>query len=265
MNCRVVATYFGPRRSHGGSNTNSLTGEAAIRLLNELIEYETTITSGTKKDTIIVNHNFGHKKGLEFLEKINGTKTKDGKIITLNRDWNNGIGESYGSFNYAYQKFKDKYEYWFFNEDDYHLVEPGYFQHMIEQLDQNHKNKVAFIGGCRYDQEVNGYDIVSTSGGHDPHAHGGLGCTHREYLEKVVNTLGHLPHPQMPMTDEMQQCIFEARLDAFDSDYAKQWYRNNELNGEVMFTNIYCKLGYKLQISSNPQACVLDVRGNKLT
>ena len=67
------------------------------------------------------------------------------------------------------------------------------------------------------------------------------------------------------MTDEMQKCIFEARLDAFDSDYAKQWYRNNELNGEVMFTNIYCKLGYKLQISSNPQACVLDVRGNKLT
>ena len=40
MNCRVVATYFGPRRSHGGSNTNSLTGEDAIRLLNEIIEYD---------------------------------------------------------------------------------------------------------------------------------------------------------------------------------------------------------------------------------
>ena len=48
MNCRVVATYFGPRRNHGGSNTNSLTGEDAVRLLTELVEYETTISSGVK-------------------------------------------------------------------------------------------------------------------------------------------------------------------------------------------------------------------------
>ena len=32
-----------------------------------------------------------------------------------------------------------------------------------------------------------------------------------------------------------------------------------------MFTNIYCKLGYKLQITNHPKPCVLDVRGNKLT
>ena len=98
MNCRVIATYFGPRRSHGGSNTNSLTGGDAIRLLTELVEYETTISSGVLKDTIIVNHDFGHETGKKFLEEINGTKTKDGKIITVNRDWNEGIGESYGSF-----------------------------------------------------------------------------------------------------------------------------------------------------------------------
>lgn len=263
MNCRVIATYFGPRRSHGGSNTNSLTGGDAIRLLTELVEYETTISSGVEKDTIIVNHDFGHETGKKFLEEINGTKTKDGKIITVNRDWNEGIGESYGSFNHAFKLFKDKYEYWFFNEDDYHLVEPNYFHSMIEQLNKN--EKVAFIGGCRYDQELDGLNIKSTSNGHDPHAHGGLGCTHRDYLNKVVDTLGHLPHPQMPMTGEMQKCIFEARLDAFDSAYAKEWYRNNELNGEVMFTNIFCKLGYTLQVTNHPKPCVLDVRGNKLT
>jgi len=263
MNCRVVATYFGPRRNHGGSNTNSLTGEDAIRLLTELIEYETTISSGVKKDTIIVNHDFGHQRGRKFLEEINNTPTLDGKIITINRDWNNGIGESYGSFDYAFKLFKDEYDYWFFNEDDYHLVESNYFSSMIKQLE--FYEDVAFIGGCRYDHETDGYFIKSTSNGHDPHAHGGLGCTHKKYLQEVVNTLGCLPHPQMPMTDEMQQCIKEARLDAFDSQYAKDWYRNNELNGEVMFTNIYCKLGYKLQINNHPNPCVLDVRGNKLT
>ena len=227
MNCRVVATYFGPRRNHGGSNKNSLTGGDAIRLLTELVEYETTISSGVKKDTIIVNHDFGHKEGKKFLNKINGIKTKDGKIIILNRDWNNGIGESYGSFNYAFEKFKDKYNYWFFNEDDYHLVEPNYFSSMINQLEEN--NEVAFIGGCRYDHELDGYYIKSTSGGHDPHAHGGLGCTHKKYLQEVVSAMKHLPYPQMPMSEEMQQCIFEARLDAFDGSYAKQWYRNNSI------------------------------------
>ncbi len=75
MNCRVVATYFGPRRNHGGSNTNSLTGEDAVRLLTELVEYETTISSGVEKDTIIVNHDFGHKRGREFLKEIDGTNT----------------------------------------------------------------------------------------------------------------------------------------------------------------------------------------------
>lgn len=263
MNCRVVATYFGPRRSHGGSNTNSLTGEDAIRLLSELVEYEKTISSGVKKDTIIVNHDFGHKKGRQFLKDIHNTPTLDGKIITVNRDWNEGKGESYGSFDYAFKRFKDKYDYWFFNEDDYHLVESNYFSSMIEQLEQD--DSVAFIGGCRYDHELDGYFIKSTSNGHDPHAHGGLGCTHKKYLQHVVDVLGHLPHPQMPMTDDMQQCIREARLDAFDSQYAKDWYRNNELNGEVMFTNIYCKLGYKLQVTNHPSPCVLDVRGNKLT
>jgi len=263
MNCRVVATYFGPRRSHGGSNTNSLTGEDAIRLLSELVEYEKTISSGVKKDTIIVNHDFGHEKGRQFLEDIHNTPTLDGKIITVNRDWNEGTGESYGSFDYAFKRFKDKYDYWFFNEDDYHLVESNYFSSMIEQLEQD--DSVAFIGGCRYDHALDGYFIKSTSNGHDPHAHGGLGCTHKKYLQHVVDVLGHLPHPQMPMTDDMQQCIREARLDAFDSQYAKDWYRNNELNGEVMFTNIYCKLGYKLQVTNHPTPCVLDVRGNKLT
>ena len=263
MNCRVVATYFGPRRSHGGSNTNSLTGEDAIRLLTELVNYEKTVSSGVKKDTIIVNHDFGHEKGRRFLEDIHNTPTMDGRIITVNRDWNDGKGESYGSFDYAFKVFKDKYDYWFFNEDDYHLVESNYFSSMIEQLDKD--DTVAFIGGCRYDHELDGYFIKSTSNGHDPHAHGGLGCTHKKYLQKAVDTLGHLPHPQMPMTNDMQQCIREARLDAFDSQYARDWYRNNELNGEVMFTNIYCKLGYKLQVTNHPKPCVLDVRGNKLT
>ena len=62
-------------------------------------------------------------------------------------------------------------------------------------------------------------------------------------MQKAVDTLGHLPHPQMPMTNDMQQCIREARLDAFDSQYARDWYRNNELNEKklVKISNLSSK------------------------
>ena len=61
----------------------------------------------------------------------------------------------------------------------------------------------------------------------------------------------------------MQQSIKEARLDAFDSSYAQEWYRNNELNGEVKFTNIYTEMGYKLAVFLG-DPIVYDVRGQKM-
>jgi hypothetical protein len=260
-NCRVVATYFGPRRGHGGENKHSLTGQNAIDMLMDTISLEKDLDNGAGKcDLIIVNHDFGHEKGREFLDFIDGDSIRNGVVRVLHRDFDEGRGESYGSFNYAFENFKDEYDYWFFSEDDYLLVTENYFGDSIKQLDSN--ETAAFVGSCQYEQSHDNGIIIDT-GGYPPHAHGGCGCTHKKYLNECYDKYDSLPYPDMKMTDDMQQAIREARLDAFDSSYAKEWYRNNELNGEVRFTNVYVEMGYKLMVFTG-DPIVYDVRGQKM-
>ena len=110
-NCRVVATYFGPRRGHGGANKHSLTGQDAIDMIEDTITLEREQDNGAGEcDLIIVNHDFGHSVGKKFLDELNGQEIKNGIIRVLHRDWDKGRGESFGSFNYAFETFKDEYE-----------------------------------------------------------------------------------------------------------------------------------------------------------
>ena len=254
-NCRVVATYFGPRRHVGQA------GDDAIDILQTTVDLEREQDNGAGEcDLIIVNHDCGHVKGKDFLDSLDGQEVRNGVIKVLHRDWDKGRGESFGSFNYAFEKFENDYEYWFFSEDDYLLIKSNYFGESIKQLDSD--DSVAFIGACQYDQNHKEGIIVDT-GGYEPHAHGGCGCSNVKYLKECFDKNGSLPHPYMEMTEEMQQAIKEARLDAFDSEYAHKWYRNNELNGEIKFSNIYIELGYKLKVFLG-DPIVYDVRGQKM-
>ena len=62
-NCKVIATYFGPRRNHDGTNESALDFSDTIDMLDDAVKIECEVSSGVKKDTIIVNHDFGHEKG----------------------------------------------------------------------------------------------------------------------------------------------------------------------------------------------------------
>ena len=117
-NCRVVATYFGPRRHVGQA------GDDAIDILQTTVDLEREQDNVAGEcDLIIVNHDCGHVKGKEFLDSLDGQEVKNGVIKVLHRDWDKGRGESFGSFNYAFEKFENDYEYWVFSEDDYLLTQ----------------------------------------------------------------------------------------------------------------------------------------------
>ena len=140
-NCRVVATYFGPRRHVGQS------GQDAIDILKKTVTLEREQENGAGEcDLIIVNHDCGHVIGREFLNELDGQSVKNGVIKVFHRDWDEGRGESFGSFSYAFEKFKDDYEYWFFSEDDYLLVKENYFGESIKQLDAD--DSTAFVCAC---------------------------------------------------------------------------------------------------------------------
>ena len=224
-NCRVIATYFGPRR-------RSVNSSHTFSMMGQIIEDEKNISSGVKKDTIIVNHDTGNEEGRKFLDKINGKKTKDGKFIVLHRPFDQGIGGSFGSFNWAFEKFRKKYEYWIFNEDDYYIRPTNYFKRAISQLEAD--KKVAYI--CFYREKA-------LSETRPLHCHGGCGATHIRFLEEAYKVDDRLPYSIMPMAEGQYTDI----LDGKSTSPGPEWYDKFEKEGEIAFTNIYDQLGYELE------------------
>lgn len=238
IDCKVVSTYFGPRRK------DSLGFEDTISILQKHLKYELSVDCGRKMDTIIVNHQLpetalGRKESDEFLKSIDGMKTANGKIIVINRPWDNGTGSSLGSFNFIFEKFQDQYNYWLFTEDEVYHIKPGYLQEAVDQLSLD--PKLAFVCSVRSRTLEESVKI-----GYRPHCQHGSGITKREFLKKIFDKYGCLPHCTLPMPKDVQRKVFEGRIDAFDTARGQAWYRKQELDGEVVFTNIYVQEGFKL-------------------
>ena len=217
--CTVISTYFGQRRSSPSGVHQTI--EYLDKYFKELMELD----SGVDSDIIIVNHaclegDGPDKKSLKFLSKFNGMRTINGEVKVVNRGRESGVGRSFKSFDYAFNLFKNDYDYWFFVEDDVPIVLPNYFKYSIKQLEDEQEKNVAFI--CGYGNTSNG-----------KHCHGGAGCTHKRFLEKIVEKYGHLPFCEDSHINEYRECTDPV-------------YRCNEIEGEVMFTNIFVKEGYKI-------------------
>jgi hypothetical protein len=247
-NCKVIATYFGPRRTNINFHNESVKdgsipkvsgSEATINAIVDLIKHERAVDSGVFMDTIIVNHDISEimniSKAKELLDSIDGTPTKNGVIKVLNRPWDNGIGGSFGSFNHVYQELKEIYDYWFFTEDNVIQTKDGYFGTCIDQLKGD--DSIGFICGYRY-------TTVEGNKHHAPHCHGGCGATHISKLNEVNDKYGSLPYSKLPFNNTMVNGVGDNN--AFNGSSAS-WYRKFEEDGEVGFTHVYVREGYSLK------------------
>lgn len=228
MNCTVISTYFGHRRTAPSGLCDS------IKYMNDLLNFLIKLDSGVESDIIVVNHEqpentkkqaLDNIEAKEFLSEFDGVKTVNGKIKVLNRPRSSGMGASFKSFDYAFKNFKDQYDYWFFIEDDVGISLSKYFLYSINQLQEEN---VAFICAC-----TNGF---GTSVGR--HCYGGAGCTHKKFLDEIVDKNGHLPY----CNEDKHNLI-----DYSSQGYASS-YRCQELEGEVAFTNILLKYGYEISL-----------------
>ena len=226
MNCKVIATSFSPERIIRRPNDAVLrfpdhyqdikTSYDALNQIQGIIAFELAQKPGVPLDIIIVNSDCSFREGNEYLDAINGTKTNYGTIRVLHKPNNNGW--SFGAFNYAYEKFKNNYEYWMFTEDDILIGGDKYYFEAMEKLDIDKDNAfVAMVKVCNH------------SGGQ--HAGGGIGLTKTKFLDMVIDKYGCLPH-------------FFGKDDTF-LDVQR---RRAEViqHGEIPFTNVYVQLGYKI-------------------
>lgn len=212
--CKIIAcTMVGGRDyrntvSFPAHNQIEDTQELVLEMLKKLVALETTQQAGVPMDIYIMNNDVGYEVGNDWLNTVHGSKTQNGHIYVIHRD---NTGGSFGCYHDAYIKLRNKYEWFMFTEDDLFIFGDNYYKKAIERFISKNLGFLSFIGiGQRDDM---------------PHAHGGVGLTHKNILEQVLTVYGQLPHPR----------------ELFNKSSAIR-------SGEIPFTNVIHKMGYKLDL-----------------
>lgn len=231
---QVLATYFGDRRTYPHNC------EGVCSVLDKQIGVLRNLDLGYSTDLIIVNHDNLDPLAHEYLRALDGTLLKNGRVRILHRPILNQ-DMSFGSYKYAYFKFKDEYDYWFFNEDDILPQVPGIMRTMIGRMEDD--GQVGFVAALKFTDCVhvfefddNGY-IIKT-GGHAPHAHGGVGLTSTTILQAVASS--------NPEYLETPNIIYD--LGIGDEYLQAGGYGAESI--EIDFTNAFVRAGYALVCSS---------------
>lgn len=219
-NCKVIATCFAGRELRPENDScgdppglflhaqNFLDADSVLELVSLIHEVERQVDPGAECDTIIVNNDVGWKKGNDYLDSIDGTKTFSGVFKVLHRK---NFGSSLGAYNHAYETFQSQYDYWTFTEDDILINGDRWLSRCLSVFD-DHDN-VGFVA-------IQGLSNVWAR-----HAHGGVGLAHVSILNSVKQAWGALPHRlESESQGDVEHTVF----------------------GEVLFTNIIERMGLRL-------------------
>jgi hypothetical protein len=128
------------------------------------------------------------KKRITFDAYIKNLTDCNGTPIVVHNVPN--IGRSYGQWSRIYQKYRNKFDYYIFIEDDYAPAIDNFDTILIDLFEKAHKdNNVGFLCGVVFD-ETGRYET------HPVPMHAGItnGITSAEVLEKVWEKCGVLPH-----------------------------------------------------------------------
>jgi hypothetical protein len=218
--CKVIATCFAGRevRLENAScgdppglfmhAQNFPDSESVLGLMALVRELESKVDPGIECDTIVVNNDVGWRKGNNYLDSIQGSRTFSGLLKVVHRE---NFGSSLGAYHHAYEMFRAHYDYWTFTEDDI-LINGNRWLALCVSAFEQHDN-TGFVA------------IQGLSDSYALHAHGGVGLTHVSILDAVQGAWGALPHR---LRNESQS----------DDDHM--------VFGEVLFTNIIKRLGFRL-------------------
>lgn len=220
--CKVYCTYFGIRRgveSAGPSNALE-----TLEVLKKNIENDKTLDCGVDNMDIIIMNNESNtitKECIEYLNSINGSKTKYGKITVIDRV---NFGGSLGAYSEAFDLFGDDYDYWLFIEDDLRVIYPKYYRMMINEF--NGDNDLGFLALTLINDEANK---------NSKHVSGGFGVSRKDILKKVKEKYGKLPYDDK---------LHPTGYGGFGQS-------------EKYFTNCFIQMGYSVRVPNNEDVITL--------
>jgi len=229
-NCKVISTCFNDGRSVRLFTTlcgvpkglfnhsqNFPTKEKVKDLVTLNIKQELTVPAGVNYDTIIVNNNTSWSQGNKWLDSLNGIQTKNGKLIIEHRE---NYGRAFGGYNFAFEKYRDKYENWIFTEDDVLVNGNNFYLNLLKEYEQYNDIGLLSIIGISTE---NFSGVVHED---NIHAHGSIGLFKTNILDKIYKFNGNmLPHAQKSQD---------------------QSYSNHVNLGEIAFSNTVKKIGMKI-------------------
>ena len=231
MKCaKVIATCFLPKKrvektyllgnpvGFYGHSQKSDNHYDQINNLNFTIKLEKDCDPGVDTDLLIINNDVYNEYGNAYLKKISGTILKRGKIFCLNRE---NIGRSFGAYNYAFETFGNRYDYYLFTEDDILICKENYMKIGIDIFNSDPLNGyIAYIGKTKVGKWR--WKELNLNKKNAFTCHGATGLTSFEILNKVYKKHNSLP-------------------------YSKSLNRENDITfGEVGFPNSIIQLGYNL-------------------
>src|SRR4030095_2137323 len=130
---KVIPIWLGERRKWDRDFVKE-----SVDLVRVVIDREINLDKGIPCDTLIVitrpyNESTCAKTihTREWVLGLDGKQTTNGVIKVVERE---NIGISYGAFSHMFDLYKDDYDFWFFNEDDYIIVAENYMRNDYEQF-----------------------------------------------------------------------------------------------------------------------------------
>lgn len=198
-NCRVIGTSFTNRVNR--DRTTGIKWPAhvqfkanchdVLKMMRDICSLEKDVDAGVDLDTIIINSDIGFKEGNAFLRSMNNIKTKCGKFIIIEKE---NIGGQFGAYEFAYQIFKNDYDFWLFTEDDILITGYNYYLKLIEKLRNRKCNTVYALAGV-----VDNHPHVL------PHACSACLLIHKTILQKMQ----HIP---FPIKNDLNSRIYEGEI-----------------------------------------------------
>ena len=213
-------TYLiGDPLGYFGHSQNFQSPDDVIELIKFNILMEKKYNPGVKnRDIIIVNNDVGYQKGNNFLKKLTKIKIPFGKIIVKNR---NNFGMSFGAYNFAFNKYRTKYDYFIFTEDDIIISRDNYIRKSLEIFKKTKKaGYLAYVHSTKVNKKY--FKNLGIKKFKPISCHGAIGLSSTKLLNEVYNKYGKLPYYK---GNDYIKCI---------------------TYGEVAFPNSFIQLGYKI-------------------